>query len=51
MPRRGRITLTKEAVPILNETGWAPRPVWPDAQKLAPTGIRFPDRPCYIESL
>jgi len=51
MPRRGHITFTKEAVPILKETGRAPRPVWPDAQKLAPTGIRFPDRPCCIESL
>ena len=37
--------LGKEPVPILQEAGWAPGPVWTNAKKLAPTGIRFPDRP------
>jgi hypothetical protein len=30
---------------IIQEAGWAPGPVWTDAENLAPTGIRSPDRP------
>ena len=30
----------KDLVPIVQEAGWAPGPVWTDAEKLAPTGIR-----------
>ena len=33
----------KDPVPIVEEAGWAPGPVWTDAENLAPTGIRFPD--------
>jgi len=35
----------KDPVLIVQEAGWAPGPVWTDAEKLAPTGIRPPDRP------
>jgi len=30
---------------------WVPGPVWTGAENLAPTGIRFPDRPARSESL
>jgi len=32
-------------VPILQEAGWAPVPVWTGAENLASIGIRSPDRP------
>ena len=32
-------------VPILQEAGWAPGPVWTGEENLALTGIRAPDRP------
>ena len=36
----------KDPVPIVQEIGWAPGPVWTGAENLAsPTGIRSPDRP------
>jgi hypothetical protein len=35
----------KDLVPIVEEAGWAPGPVWTDAENFAPTGIRPPDRP------
>ena len=35
----------KEPVPIVEEAGWAPGPVWTGAENLAATGIRSPDRP------
>jgi hypothetical protein len=35
----------REPVPIVQETGWTPGPVWTRAENLAPTGIRSPDRP------
>jgi hypothetical protein len=34
----------KDPVPIVQEAGWAPGPVWTDG-KSRPTGIRSPDRP------
>jgi hypothetical protein len=40
-PRLGRFTLGKDTVPIVQEAGWAPRPVWTFAKNLAPTGIFF----------
>jgi hypothetical protein len=52
--RRGRgvsvtprplFTSGKDSVPIVQEDGWAPGPVWTGAENLAPTGIRFSDRP------
>jgi hypothetical protein len=38
-------TLEKDPVPIVQEAGWAPGPVWTGAEYFAPTGIRSPDRP------
>jgi hypothetical protein len=35
----------------LNEGGWAPEPGSTGEENLAPTGIRFPDRPARSESL
>jgi hypothetical protein len=35
----------KDPVPIVQEAGWAPGPVWTGAENPAPTGIRSPDRP------
>jgi hypothetical protein len=35
----------KDPVPIVQEAGWAPGPVWTGAENLAPTGIRSPGRP------
>ena len=40
----------KDAVPIVQEAGWASRPVWTGAENLAPTGIRSPDRPGHSQS-
>ena len=48
-PRPGRFTPGKDPVPIVQEAGWAPGPVWTGAENFAPTGIRSPDRqpvPC-----
>jgi hypothetical protein len=33
----------KDPVPILQEAGWAPGPVWISTENLALTGIRSPD--------
>ena len=41
----------KYPVPIVQEAGWAPGPVWTGAENLAPTGIRSPDRPARSQSL
>ena len=32
-------TLGKDPVPILQEAGWAPGPVWKGAENLAPQGF------------
>jgi hypothetical protein len=50
-PRLGRFTPRKDPVPIVQEAGWAPGPVWRAAENLAPTGIRSPDRSAHSESL
>ena len=41
----------KNPVPIVQEAGWTSGPVWTDAEDLATTGIRSPDRPAHSESL
>jgi hypothetical protein len=41
----------KGPIPIVQEAGWAPGPVWIDAENLAPTGIRSPDLPAHSKSL
>jgi hypothetical protein len=43
-PRPGRFIPEKRQVPIVQETGWTPRPVWTRAENLARTEIRSPDR-------
>ena len=48
---RPLFTPGKDPVPIVQEAGWAPGPVWTGAVNLAPTGIRFPDRPTRSQSL
>jgi hypothetical protein len=35
----------KDPVPIVQEAGWAPGPVWTGAEYLTLTGVRSPDRP------
>ena len=37
----------KDPVPLVQEAGWAPGPVWTDAENLVPTGIRSLDRPAH----
>ena len=49
--RPGRFTPGKNPVPIVQEAGWAPGPVWTGGENLAPTGIRSPNRPARSESL
>jgi hypothetical protein len=44
-------TSRKATVPLLQEVGWAPWPVWTGAKNLDSTGIRFPDRPARSQSL
>jgi hypothetical protein len=41
----------RDPVPILQEAGLAPGPVWTGAENLAPTVIRSPDRPARSQSL
>ena len=48
---RPPFTSGKDPVPIVQEAGWSPRPVWTGAENLAPTGIRSPDRPARSQSL
>jgi hypothetical protein len=45
------LTPGKDPVPMLQEAGWAPEPVWIGAENLALTGIRSSDLPARIESL
>jgi hypothetical protein len=48
---RPLLTPGKYPVPIAQEAGWTPGPVWTGAEYLAPTGIRSPDRPARSQSL
>jgi hypothetical protein len=41
----------KDPVPIVQEAGLVPGPVWTGAENLASTGIRSQDRPARSESL
>ena len=50
-PRPGRFTHGKDPVPIVQEAGWAPGPVWTGAEILAPTGNPSPDLPTRSQSL
>lgn len=42
---------TPAPVPITQEAGWDPGPIWTGAGNLAHTGIRTRGRPARIESL
>jgi hypothetical protein len=44
---RPLFTPGKDPVPIVQEAGWAPGPVWTGAENLASTGIRSLDRPAH----
>ena len=44
-------TPEKDLVPIVQEVGWAPGPVWTGAEYIALTGFRSPDRPARSQSL
>jgi len=48
---RPLFTPGKDPVPIVQEAGWAPGPVWTGAENLDPTGIRSPDSPARSQSL
>ena len=50
-PRPCRFTPGKDPVPVVQEAGWAPGPVWESAENLARTVIPLPDRPARSESL
>jgi hypothetical protein len=41
----------RDSVPIVQQAGWVPGPVWTGAANLAPTGIRSPGRPDRNKSL
>ena len=47
-PRSGRFISGAEPVRIVREAVQAPRPFWTDAENLAFTGIRSPERPAQI---
>jgi hypothetical protein len=52
VPHPGRFTPRENPVPIVQEVGRAPLPVWKGAENLAHAGIRFPeDRPACSEPL
>jgi hypothetical protein len=48
---RPLFTPGKDTVPIVQEAGWAPGPVWTGTENLAPTRIRSLDRPASSQSL
>ena len=41
----------RDSVPIVQQAGWVPGPVWTGAANLAPTGIRSPGRTARSKSL
>ena len=50
-PHLGHLTPGKDPIPIVQEAGWAPWPVWTGAENLAHTGIRSTDRTARSSSL
>jgi hypothetical protein len=50
-PSPGRFNPGKDPVPIVQEAGWAPGPVWTGTENLAASGIRSPDGPSRNKSL
>jgi hypothetical protein len=49
--RDGRFTPGKDLADIVQEVGWAPRPVWSGEENLSPIGIRSLGRQAHSESL
>ena len=49
-PPLGHFNPGNDPVPIVQDDGWVPEPVWMGAENLAPTGIRSLDRPARSES-
>jgi hypothetical protein len=47
---RPLFTYGKDPVPIVQEAGWVPGPVWTGEENLASTGIGSPDRPARSQS-
>jgi len=43
--------LGKDQIPIVQEAGWAPGPIWTGAENLTYTGIRSLDRPACSQLL
>jgi len=41
----------KDQVPIVQEAGWVPGPVWTGVENIVTTGIRSPERPARSHSL
>ena len=50
-PRPRRFTPRKDPVPIVQEAGWTPGPVWTCEENVAPKGFRSPNRPAHSQSL
>jgi len=48
---RPLFTPGKDPVPIVQEAGWSPGPLWTGADNLVPTGIRSPGRTARSQSL
>jgi hypothetical protein len=45
------LSLGRDPVPIVQEDGWAPGPVWIGVETFAPIGIQFPACAACSESL
>jgi len=43
-PSPSRFTSGEVTLPIAQEAGWVPGPIWTGSENLAPTEIRSPDR-------
>jgi hypothetical protein len=49
--RLGRFTAGNALVPVVEEDGWVPGPVWTGAENLTATGVRSPDSPARSKAL
>ena len=50
-PHPDRFNPGKDPLPIVEEAGWAPWPIWTGSENHAPTGILSQDRPPRSKSL
>ena len=50
-PRSSCFNLANDQVPVVQEVGQKPQPVWTGAKNLAPTTIRSPGRPARNQSV